>query len=488
MDGCPWAASAEQRPARAPAAIPGPPTRSPAAAVAAPPTRSPAAAIPQQQPARKPAAIPTTPAREASAIPTPSPRKPAVVPLSRFALTLPIVAALTLVPYAAQAQSVPRVIAGWGVDTTATAWSEAAWHEDAVAIYRLWAEYLRSDPRLQQPTAHWSAAEQRQWPAYDLTAGIAYKGFPATVLDIRPATPAADEFVIRTLFASATGDAREVRPIALTRVYAVREDGRWVLSNALPRHTRGWSTATIGGITFVVEGRAVDTARAARTAAFADSIADAFAVPRIDSLTYYVAASPESLHRALGVDWTFGAQGHGYALAANRLVLSGDAVFGEENRHELVHIVLSPVLEERRTHGLVAEGVATFFGGTIGRSYRELVTEYATYLAAHPEVGLDAILEAEGPDRGWYPAGAVLVGLVHERGGVAALQELLRSGRSDDELRATVARLLELSWEEVGAEWRRRIGAPAGHTATALPHAALLARSLPLVRAIRNPD
>src|SRR5688500_1325482 len=101
----------------------------------------------------------------------------------------------------ALAQTSQRVAAGFGVDTTATAWSTYAWHREAAAIYRLWVGYLRTVAGTSQPTELWSAVEQRQWPVYDLTSGTAYQGFPATVLDIWPAHADNTEFAIRTLFA-----------------------------------------------------------------------------------------------------------------------------------------------------------------------------------------------------------------------------------------------------------------------------------------------
>jgi len=61
------------------------------------------------------------------------------------------------------------------------------------------------------------------------------------VLSIQLANPAmTDEYVVRTLFASTDGPTNDVKPIALTRVYAIRENGRWVFANALPRLTRDW--------------------------------------------------------------------------------------------------------------------------------------------------------------------------------------------------------------------------------------------------------
>jgi hypothetical protein len=366
--------------------------------------------------------------------------------------------ALAVPPADGAAQSITRVSAGWGVDTLTAGWSEAPWHDAAAAIYRAWSEYLLADPHLQAPTPLWSAAEQQRWPAYDLTAGIAYKGMPATVLGVRPVAPdRADEYIVQTLFAAVAGTQRDVRPVALTRVHAVREGNAWVFANALPRYTRGWRHETVGPVTYVVDpAHRFDASRAARGIAFADSLAHAFGVPPLQDVTYVVARSPDELHRALGVEWTFGAQGHGYALPWNRLILSGDGAFGEENRHELVHYVLAPILEERRTHPIISEGVATWLGGTVGRGRDALLAEYATFVRDRPDVTLDAILDDEGPDRGWYPGGALLVMMVHEQGGTPALRRLLAGGRSNDALRATLVDLLGVSWDEVATSWHAR--------------------------------
>ena len=150
----------------------------------------------------------------------------------------------------------------------------------------------------------------------------------------------------------------------------------------------------------------MDRSRAERLLEFADSVATSFDVPRLEALTYYVASTPEGLHRAMGVDWTFGGTGYGYAVPANGLILSGDPVAGEENRHEMMHILLAPVTAMQPAHGPINEGTATWYGGSSGRRRGKLLQEYADYLAARPEIGLDMILEDNVPDRGWNVAGA----------------------------------------------------------------------------------
>ncbi len=85
----------------------------------------------------------------------------------------------------------------------------------------------------------------------------------------------------------------------------------------------------------------------------------------LEALTYYVASGPEELHRVMGIDWTFGGLGYGYAAAGNGLILSGNPLAAEENRHELVHILL---LAGRRDSGSLGDARGNFRdGGSFAR-------------------------------------------------------------------------------------------------------------------------
>ena len=364
-----------------------------------------------------------------------------------------------LVPAGAAAQLVPRVVPGFGVDTSSGAWSDLEWQSSVPEIFRAWREYLSNEPGRLSPNPLWSRLEQQQNLAYDLTSGIAYKRASATVVDIRPVREdTQDEFVVKTLFSRVQGANQDVRPIALTRVYAILQNGEWVFGSALGRLTGDWQRFEVGPFEyFVAPGREFDRTRAERAVAFADSLSLIFDLPRLQGLRYYVANGPEEVHRIMGVDWTFGALGYGYAVSGNDMILSGDPTFGEENRHEITHIILVPVVSEGLTHSLISEGLATWLGGSMGRTLPELLAEYADYLVAYPDISVDTILEANDPDRGWSPTGAVLVDLVHDQGGILAVQELLRTGRSDQDLRRALTRLLGTPWQEIHALWRERV-------------------------------
>jgi len=210
-----------------------------------------------------------------------------------------------VLPSVARSQDSVRVVPGWGVDTSSTGSGDYTTQGPVPEIYRVWRDYLRSDAQRQSPTKYWSAAEQRKWPRYDIAGSFAYQGFPATVLSIQLAHQGAtDEYVIRTLFASVNGPAKDAKPIALTRVYAIRENDQWVFANALPRLTRDWKRHVVGHITYIVQpGHKFDQGKARSAVRFADSVATMFGVQPITDLNYYVADTPEEIHRILGLDY-----------------------------------------------------------------------------------------------------------------------------------------------------------------------------------------
>src|SRR5207247_4283654 len=210
-----------------------------------------------------------------------------------------------------------------------------------------------------------------------------------------PAVLLPDPCAIRTLVPPVDDSPHDVRPVALYRVYATLENRRWVLANALPRTTRAWRRETLGSITFVyppTHGFAHQRARA--TAAFVDSLARAFGLPKPAPITFYFTDDLEETLRALGLEFfpygsdTVGGRSNVFA----RHVYVGSSADPEGYRHELAHIVLAPEVS-RRTSALVAEGLMTWTAGSAGLDYAELLPGLARYLSDHPALPLPGLLE-----------------------------------------------------------------------------------------------
>lgn len=369
---------------------------------------------------------------------------------------------LMLVPASATGQGIRRVSAGYGVDTTsASGWSDLSWRGAVPEIYRSWQEYLVAGRGTPEASPHWLSAERLGLPIYDLTTVVApnEEGLSATVLDIRPAqVGATDEFIVKTLIGRVTGAEQDVKPVAVLRVFALKENDRWVFANALPRLTAAWLRADVGPISYVITPDGLfERGRAENLVSFADSVSARFDVPRLPATIYYFANDAEELHRAMGVDWTFGRATVGYALWQDHMLLSGSAGFADSHQHEIVHILLSQLEAEGRTHPIVREGVATWLGGAEGVSFDELMKDYADYLRGNPSITADNALAGPADDRGWYPTGAALALLVYEKGGFPLVKELYTTGTSNDELEAAMSRMLGMSWPQITARVRSRI-------------------------------
>jgi len=349
-----------------------------------------------------------------------------------------------------------RLAVGFGVDTTASPERE---------ILALWQHYLTT-PSDSLRAMLWSTQERLGGPHFDLVGPYVYQGFTHfTVVQVGPAVGLPETFVIRTLVTAVDDSTHDVRPLALYRVYATLENGRWVLANALPRTTRAWQRETFGSVTFVFPpGHRFARQRASATAAFVDSLARAFGLPKPAPISYYFTDDLGETLRALGLEFfPYGSDpvgGRSNVFARHAYAGLADA---EGYRHELAHIVLAPEVSGR-TSGLVAEGLMTWTGGSAGLDYAELLPGLARYLSDHPELTLQTLLENPPPRVGTLDVGydglAVLCKLVFDRSGLSGLRALLSAGRDPSAIVTTAAQTLGIPPAELDSLWRRQSGVP----------------------------
>jgi hypothetical protein len=351
-----------------------------------------------------------------------------------------------------------RVAVGFGVDTVGVPNHE---------IFALWRSYLTSRPSCTQQSSLWSPSERAQWPVADLLCSYVYQGYANfTVVHLAAAVGLDSTYLIRTLVARVSDPGQDVQPLALYRVYATRERGRWVLANALPRLTRQWNHVTIGRITFVFPAtRRFTRARAAATAAFVDSLARAFAVPPPPTIDYYFTDDLIETLGAAGLEFfplasdTVG----GRSNAPDHLVFIGSSGNGEGYRHEVAHVVLWPFLAPLKAAGLVQEGLMTWMGGSAGLDFKDLIPGLKRYLDAHPDLTLEGIMtnppRREGTVDVVHGGGAVLCKMVYDAGGLAAIRSLANAGYEPRLVLNTAAQLLSVAPAELDRAWRDRVAA-----------------------------
>lgn len=290
----------------------------------------------------------------------------------------------------------PSVSLGFGVDTTIV---------DVGNIVGLIRSYLAKPDSSARSRGLWSSASEFDRRHGDITAGDAYQGFRATILGIVPATTGDSVYAVKILHATADSSGRRISPLALQRLYAVRQSGApfaFRLSAALPRLTKNWERRSRGRLTFwYAPGQRPSASKVNQSARFVDSVAALFQVAAPQHLDVYVAETIDEAQRAIGLDFIVEASGPGGGRGGRTLpsgiVLAGDPSVGEAYFHEFVHAILGPTL--RPGNGLLGEGIPTWLGGSQGRIPSQMYALLKREQDADPTLTIGGVLNYDFENR-----------------------------------------------------------------------------------------
>ncbi len=362
-----------------------------------------------------------------------------------------IVAAFAYAASASAQTPSPSVSTGFGVDTTVTD------VRNIVSLVRAYVTRLDTSARSQ---GLWTTSTEFDRRVGDATLYQAYGGFPATVVGVI-STPGDSVYVVKILYAR--GDSTGAHPLALQRLYAVRDNSArfgFKLSSALPRMTEHWEKRNTGPLTFYyAPGQRPNQARIDSVARFVDSIARLFSVPPPPHLDVVVGESMDDVLRAIGLDFYPEPSGPGQRSGGRDLgsiLLVANPTVGEAYYHEFVHAILGPHI--RAGTPLLSEGVATWLGGSRARSPRQVYTAVREYQVADPKLSLTKLyrtgFEDSDPLRQSdlvYGTGALIANAVYQKRGIAALRMLYQTGGDAETMLRAISAALGLPPNDPGA-------------------------------------
>lgn len=355
--------------------------------------------------------------------------------------------------FAVDTTAVPGV--WWGVDPALTA---------LPAVVRTWRDYLLVRHKPAQRASFWTAADRAKTPDPDPLPGsesYLLDGHPLLIEALPLVAGDSSRWVLRTVY---VGGGTAARPglLGIERTYVVREteaDGRtrWALASPVSFETAGWHRERVGRIDYIVHPTLqFDRARAAVTAAWADSLVRRLAVGDSGTVTYYQVPDLQAGYRALGLEWVIsGDRAGGRASPVARVVLAADPRYAEAYRHELVHVLLQSLAVGRSA--FVGEGIAYWLGGARGQPFAGTMRDLAAYLAGQPDLTLAAILASNGEGAtgsALLPAAAAVFELAHRRGGDLGVRRFVEALGTDAPTVAEVARVLGTPVPRLEADWR----------------------------------
>ena len=375
-------------------------------------------------------------------------------PICRRRRNLGIVISLcaAAAPLIAQTPS-PSVSTGFGVDTTAA---------DVGNIVALVRAYLAAPDTSARSRGLWTTATDFDRRIGDLTAGQAYQGFPAIVVGVI-AVPSNDSLYVVKILHARADSAEGIAPLALQRVFAIRDTSsrfRFKLGSALPYVTKDWERRNKGPITFIyAPAQRPNQQRIDSAVRFVDSVARTFRVSSPEHLDVIVGPTMDEVERAIGMDFFVEPSGPGVRSGGRNfgsVLLVGNPMIGEAYYHEFVHAVLGPHI--RAGTQLLAEGVATWMGGSRGRTPLEMYGAVHRYQLEDSTLTLSGLFRKgfNDPDALrasdlLYGTGALIAKAVYEKRGIAGVRTLYETSGDADAILRAIARSLDLPVDESAA-------------------------------------
>jgi len=334
-----------------------------------------------------------------------------------------------------------------GVDLTVHARVDTS-KQETKEIVALWANYLSSNPDSIYDNPCWNEAEKKKYRDFDFTRKFIYQFPSRQILNYYKPTILSVEkeggnYVIRTLFNAEglEGDYKKSNPWCITKLYAVKENNKWKLKNSISILTANWKRKTIGKITFIYPPEhQFNETLANKANKFCDSVAIKFELPEWKTFDFYVTKSGDELGTLLGFDFFFTGYTTGIAMNEERILFGG--FDSEWYPHEFVHLVV----ENKKRHGMINEGFATWLGGAMENTFEASAKILAQQLTKNDTVNFENILNKQW---GWqfaayYTTGAIICKLVYDKGGITAIKKLLDTPPDNDKLIQTISEILKI--------------------------------------------
>jgi hypothetical protein len=314
-----------------------------------------------------------------------------------------------------------RVTINSGVDTT---------NKEIKAIITFWTNYLKSKPNKDniKDSPFWADTEKKKFPKVDQLLNAINSDVPTysmgnpTILYVKPKN---DFFEIKTLF-SWTDSLESVYALCITSVFVKEQNEQYKLYNALTINSKDWKKETIGSVTFhFPRSHTFDKKEANK---LLHSISDLTMQWNLQTIPvdYYFADTYEEIQHLRGLDYSIGMgnmdKPSGMADMETKTIFAGG--LGENYFHEVVHIYLNSLFPKSS----LVEGLAVFYGGSMGHDLKWHLIRLNDYLNHHPDINLNDLEKFWYMDNLTNPNSTIkglLCYIAYQKGGLEKLKKLM---------------------------------------------------------------
>ena len=359
---------------------------------------------------------------------------------------------------------------------------------DVRAVYDLVRNFLSSRPDSLYDNPYWNDSEKKKYPEPYPARRMIFQSpgivnsFPPKVLSIEKE---GEYYCIRTLFYREGLEAPYNRsnPWAIQRLYAKKVDIKkkkeennkeekdsesddekkdskeYRLFDPLRILTKDWRRERIGPIDYYYPlNYSFDVRGGNAMAQFCRGMRNKYGIPDVEPIEFYICRNVDELAQIVGLDYILGPTS-GRSHAANAQVFS--ALGNEWYPHEIMHVYF----RDYKPHYILMEGIATYEGGSLNKSFDELLIDLAGYLGENDTITFQQFLDSpylEGGTTFFYTVGAVLCKMADQKGGPTLVKALLESGTDNENLYQKIESVLGIPRDQVSEALRAKVKEYAG--------------------------
>jgi hypothetical protein len=198
--------------------------------------------------------------------------------------------------------------------------------------------------------------------------------------------PEKDFWEIKTMFGWYDDSLKKIEVLCIASVFAKKENGEYKLYNALTVNTADWQTQNIGSVTFhFPKEHTFDFEKAGRLLRSIQDLTTEWKLSPIP-IDYYFADTYEEIQHLRGLDYSVGMgnkdKPRGMSDQETKTAFAGG--LGENYFHEVVHLYLNSLFP----NSTLVEGLAVYYGGSMGHDLKWHLARLDDYLDQHKEIDL----------------------------------------------------------------------------------------------------
>tara|TARA_R110002049_G_scaffold131864_4_gene290689 strand:- start:1668 stop:2807 length:1140 start_codon:yes stop_codon:yes gene_type:complete len=332
-------------------------------------------------------------------------------------------------------------------------------------IIHLYANYLNSNPESIYDNPYWNKKEKTTLKDFDLSREALFQIFNGKQLQLRfpPFVLSVDKisskYKIRVLYSSNTTDIKYIgsKVWAIHQLYAIKENGRWVLENALPNITSKWLNLEKSRVNFVYpNNHQFSNLNADKANFFCEEILKRFNTNYSNPpFHFFITNSIDQMGQLENFDFYFAGVTSGKSKEGMIFTAKGNEYYP----HEFVHQLLPK--NSQRGH-IIEEGLATYLGTreNIGE-YTKLMSQLALDIQLKQAINFHNILDFKSEYNGYqvaYPAGAAICEMVANRKGDQGLNQLINGNTSNKQNTINLlSTILDINEDQVIQLWNQTL-------------------------------